>query len=118
MVSNASDDLPDPENPVSTMSLSRGSSRLMFRRLCSRAPRITRRSDTRAEPTRVRSSGGGTCVRICVVVERGDGPSLGGLRLLADSVETIELADVFRRVAGHERDRSDAEVVQSLRVLG
>src|SRR5580765_3108040 len=50
MVSNASDDLPEPEIPVSTTSLSRGSSRLTLRRLCSRAPRITRRSDTRAEP--------------------------------------------------------------------
>src|SRR4029077_7288194 len=40
MVSNASDDLPDPDSPVKTISLSRGSSRSTLRRLCSRAPRI------------------------------------------------------------------------------
>ena len=40
MVSNASDDFPEPEIPVNTMSLSRGSSRSTLRRLCSRAPRI------------------------------------------------------------------------------
>src|SRR3954471_13625845 len=40
MVSKASDDLPDPDRPVSTTSLSRGRSRSMFLRLCSRAPRM------------------------------------------------------------------------------
>src|SRR5262245_2093063 len=40
MVSNASDDLPEPERPVSTTSRSRGISRLTFLRLCSRAPRM------------------------------------------------------------------------------
>src|SRR3954447_10376642 len=40
MVSNASDDFPEPESPVNTMSCSRGSSRSTLRRLCSRAPRI------------------------------------------------------------------------------
>src|SRR5215211_7468041 len=39
MVSKASDDFPDPEMPVKTMSWSRGSSRSTFLRLCSRAPR-------------------------------------------------------------------------------
>src|SRR5262249_32086781 len=38
MVSKASEDLPEPESPVMTMSLSRGSSTSMFLRLCSRAP--------------------------------------------------------------------------------
>src|SRR5690242_19138977 len=41
MVSNASDDLPEPDSPVMTTSRSRGISRLMFLRLCSRAPRIS-----------------------------------------------------------------------------
>src|SRR3990172_8421955 len=41
MVSKASDDLPDPETPVITVSVFRGISRLMFLRLCSRAPRMT-----------------------------------------------------------------------------
>src|SRR6478736_7044276 len=46
MVSKANDDLPDPDSPVKTMSLSRGRSRSTFRRLCSRAPCTTRRSFT------------------------------------------------------------------------
>src|SRR5450631_2536212 len=44
MVSKARDDLPDPERPVKTISRSRGRSRETSRRLCSRAPRTTRRS--------------------------------------------------------------------------
>src|SRR5213078_1245129 len=40
MVSNASEDLPEPDRPVNTASLSRGISTSMFFRLCSRAPRI------------------------------------------------------------------------------
>src|SRR5437588_11035781 len=43
MVSKAREDLPDPESPVNTMSASRGSSRCTSFRLCSRAPRMTRR---------------------------------------------------------------------------
>src|SRR3954470_9736003 len=39
MVSKARLDLPEPDSPVNTISLSRGSSTLMFLRLCSRAPR-------------------------------------------------------------------------------
>src|SRR5688500_10721885 len=45
MVSKARDDLPEPDSPVKTISLSLGSSRLTFRRLCSRAPRTTMTSD-------------------------------------------------------------------------
>src|SRR3990170_3580569 len=41
MVSNASDDFPEPETPVITTSLSRGISRSIPFRLCSRAPRMT-----------------------------------------------------------------------------
>src|SRR5215471_16186603 len=41
MVSNASDDLPEPDSPVITTSLSRGISTSMFLRLCSRAPLMT-----------------------------------------------------------------------------
>src|SRR3954468_17172944 len=44
MVSNASELLPDPDNPVRTTSLSRGMSMSMFLRLCSRAPRTLIRS--------------------------------------------------------------------------
>src|ERR1700694_1631750 len=40
MVSNASDDFPEPDSPVKTTSLSRGISTSMFLRLCSRAPRM------------------------------------------------------------------------------
>src|SRR5713226_8752198 len=45
MVSNASDDFPEPEMPVRTTNRSRGISTVMFLRLCSRAPRTTIRSD-------------------------------------------------------------------------
>src|SRR5262249_13924851 len=38
MVSNARLDLPEPESPVTTISLSRGISTEMFFRLCTRAP--------------------------------------------------------------------------------
>src|SRR5579875_1368560 len=38
MVSKASEDLPEPDRPVITTSLSRGISRSMFLRLCCRAP--------------------------------------------------------------------------------
>src|SRR5688500_17189858 len=41
MVSNASDDLPEPDMPVMTTSLSRGISTSMFFRLCARAPLTT-----------------------------------------------------------------------------
>ena len=40
MVSKASEDLPEPERPVNTTSLSRGISTSMSLRLCSRAPRM------------------------------------------------------------------------------
>src|SRR6266702_6787632 len=40
MVSKASEDLPEPDRPVNTTSLSRGISTSTFLRLCSRAPRI------------------------------------------------------------------------------
>src|SRR4029450_9123299 len=44
MVSKASDDLPDPDRPENTIRALRGRSRWTFLRLCSRAPRMTRRS--------------------------------------------------------------------------
>src|SRR3954449_5656503 len=40
IVSNASDDLPDPESPVNTIRESRGRSSETSLRLCSRAPRM------------------------------------------------------------------------------
>src|SRR3954453_5214600 len=40
MVSKASEDLPEPDSPVNTTSLSRGILTSTFLRLCSRAPRI------------------------------------------------------------------------------
>src|SRR3954465_4595387 len=40
MVSKASEDLPEPDRPVNTASLSRGISTSTFLRLCSRAPRM------------------------------------------------------------------------------
>src|SRR6476659_446928 len=50
MVSNARLDLPDPESPVTTISLSRGISRETFLRLCTRAPctaMVVRGADSR-----------------------------------------------------------------------
>src|SRR6476469_9931641 len=44
MVSNASDDLPEPDRPVNTTRALRGRSSVMFFRLCSRAPWMTSRS--------------------------------------------------------------------------
>src|SRR3954447_17229625 len=41
MVSNASDDFPEPDRPVMTTSESRGSSTVTSLRLCSRAPATT-----------------------------------------------------------------------------
>src|SRR4051794_15303604 len=50
MVSKAKLDLPDPDRPVNTMSLSRGRSTLMLRRLCSRALRTMILSAIGGEP--------------------------------------------------------------------
>src|SRR5262245_41354856 len=44
MVSNASEDLPDPDRQVKAIRASRGRSSVTFLRLCSRAPCTTRRS--------------------------------------------------------------------------
>src|SRR3954462_4928000 len=44
IVSNASEDLPEPETPVITTNLFRGTTTSMFLRLCSRAPRMTMES--------------------------------------------------------------------------
>src|SRR5215467_4130120 len=41
MVSKAREDFPEPDRPVMTVSVLRGISRLMFLRLCWRAPRTT-----------------------------------------------------------------------------
>src|SRR5581483_8880110 len=60
MVSNASDDFPEPDKPVTTVSLSRGIVTSMLRRLCSRAPRTMRASSAIAwescRPDRVETS--------------------------------------------------------------
>src|ERR671928_1164770 len=45
IVSKARLDLPDPDSPVNTIRASRGRSRWTSLRLCSRAPRTTRRSN-------------------------------------------------------------------------
>src|SRR3712207_2117328 len=45
MVSKARLDFPEPDSPVKTISASRGRSRWTSLRLCSRAPRTTRRSN-------------------------------------------------------------------------
>ncbi len=50
IVSNASDDLPEPESPVITTSLSRGMSTDRFLRLCSFAPRTRMHRDGSGNP--------------------------------------------------------------------
>src|SRR2546428_721902 len=44
IVSKANDDFPEPETPVMTTNLFRGTTTSMFLRLCSRAPRMTMES--------------------------------------------------------------------------
>jgi len=69
MVSKASEDLPDPETPLTTVSLPWGMSQEMFFRLCVRAPRMTMKSFARAakeapeedEPEADEPGAAGTC---------------------------------------------------------
>src|SRR5919199_4571830 len=79
MVSKASEDLPDPDRPVNTIRALRGRSRLTFLRLCSRAPRMTRRSVTLRFPSSVRGEarlGPTHCMDACDnnVLRRSDIP--------------------------------------------
>src|SRR5271165_1868730 len=77
MVSKASDDLPEPERPVNTTSLSRGIARSTFFRLCSRAPRIViarppNRASTSGPP--LGSRGGGEDLALAMrLLERKSG---------------------------------------------
>src|SRR5579864_4257858 len=64
MVSNAREDLPEPDRPVNTISLSRGRSTETFWRLCSRAPRTTSRSLIPIDPTEPARVPGRTHVRL------------------------------------------------------
>src|SRR4051812_17262889 len=89
MVSKARDDLPEPDSPVKTMSLSRGSSMPTFFRLCSRAPRTTRVSDTRARLA-VRANRR-TLVRRELVDSEVERTPVEGRPLLADEVGGAEL---------------------------
>lgn len=52
-MSNASEDFPDPERPVKTISLLRGSSTVRFLRLCSRAPLMSIESVDNSPPRRL-----------------------------------------------------------------
>src|SRR5260370_24402585 len=56
MVSKAREDLPEPDRPVKTTSLSRGITRSIFLRLCSRAPRTTMARWSKADGA-IRGSG-------------------------------------------------------------
>src|SRR5271170_1209858 len=83
MVSNASDDFPDPLGPVMTTSRSRGKVRLMFLRLCWRAPRTTSRSmgvgrasTRRAEVVGECPKSSGTGASLSAVSDRGAGAGL------------------------------------------
>src|ERR1700736_3713653 len=56
IVSKASEDLPEPDKPVTTISLLRGRVRSMFLRLCSRAPLMTIASRACVIPSGIPSS--------------------------------------------------------------
>src|ERR687891_39605 len=89
MVSKASDDLPEPDSPVKTISRSRGSSRLTLRRLCSRAPLTTSESATKSEAI-ARASLGNACSQ-----EHAGGHSHARLPQLA-----LELAHLVAQPGG------------------
>src|SRR6478736_9805256 len=84
MVSKASEDLPEPERPVNTTSLSRGISISTFLRLCSRAPRT--------------------------VIARDAEPALGWRFALSTSsisaVPGTRDAPRWARIAGEDRDKA------------
>jgi hypothetical protein len=82
MVSNASEDFPEPESPVNTTSLSRGISRSTFLRLCSRAPRI--------------------------LIERSEPALFWRLALITSSMPAIPDACVFGRATEKKIREADA----------
>src|ERR687892_697828 len=89
MVSKASDDLPEPDSPVKTISRSRGSSGLTLRGLCPRAPLTTSESPTKSEAI-ARASLGNACSR-----EHAGGHSHARLPQLA-----LELAHLVAQPGG------------------
>src|SRR6478672_472407 len=130
IVSNARDDLPEPESPVKTTRLSRGSSTEMSLRLCSRAPRTMRWScwgrgaaDGREEGTAVtRFMLGARTDSRCIAAyggrhgdpdrglrgarRHGDGRPREPRRLHRLALPAaLRLARLFRRPAGHAGER-------------
>src|SRR5215212_8896529 len=104
MVSNASELLPDPDNPVRTTSLSRGMSISMFLRLCSRAPR--------------------TLIRSCRAMKQES--SLGALGICGDASEqTIAIyqcsirgarwSGVFVQKELYQSNRTDSSLIPAAR---
>src|SRR4030095_8300632 len=122
MVSNASDDFPDPDSPVNTIRALRGRSRLTFLRLCSRAPRMTRRSVA----VRVVSSwsgGSATDSRFPIV---GTGVTPGVPRpFVADNARTPrahrlapQSTEALLLDAANEPDRLLGELLVDVRLVG
>src|SRR5580692_11643563 len=70
IVSKARLDLPDPDSPVNTIMASRGRSREMSFRLCSRAPRTTSRSATARSS--LRQFNPGSTQRLAIVARGSD----------------------------------------------
>src|SRR5690606_13459615 len=85
MVSKASEDLPDPDRPVKTMSESRGRSSETFLRLCSRAPRTMRRSATPVRTFLERSDRGGAPVVLRLGGATDNAGRIHGLTTIPDS---------------------------------
>src|SRR5215207_9702324 len=78
MVSNASDDLPEPDRPVMTTSASRGIATVTSLRLCSRAPETTIWAcrDTRPSVRNARTESSNTCsppLALCDQLRIGSG---------------------------------------------
>src|SRR5688500_8776576 len=71
MVSKASDDLPAPDRPVITVSVSRGMSTARFLRLCSRAPRTREWVSIRFRSASGGESAWPVVFQICSMVRRG-----------------------------------------------
>src|ERR1700737_4335787 len=103
IVSNASDDLPDPDSPVNTIKASRGRSRSTLRRLCSRAPLTIRRSATRFPPAdRIHAHAMSTHRQL-----RGRcRPTLGPPLPRGDNVSTMTVVD--DNYTGHVEPRTAA----------
>src|SRR5271165_5409125 len=110
MVSNARLDLPEPDSPVTTMSLSRGISTEMFLRLCTRAPCTA--MVVRAEALDpLRLAGNLEAIRLVLEVKEGQFLHFD-VALPGELHRRRGLADepLVRQILTRHRDAADIEV--------